>query len=43
MTAREVAQGFECGMSFEKFLGVQEGDKVNAYTIQETRREVTRT
>jgi len=39
---REVAQGFECGMSFEKFNDVHEGDKVNAFVIQETKREVTR-
>ncbi len=41
--AREVAQGFECGMSFDKFNDVQEGDKVNCYVIQETKREITRT
>ncbi|HEY9778213.1 MAG TPA: translation initiation factor IF-2 [Planktothrix sp.] len=40
--AREVASGFECGMSFEKFNTVQEGDKVVAFVIQETKRELTR-
>ena len=35
---REVAQGFECGMSFEKFTGIEEGDKVHAYIIKETKR-----
>jgi translation initiation factor IF-2 len=40
--AREVAQGFECGMSFEKFSDLQEGDKVHCYVIQETKREITR-
>ena len=40
--AREVAQGFECGMSFEKFSDLQEGDKVHCYIIQETKREITR-
>ena len=39
---KEVAQGFECGMSFEKFNDLQEGDKVHGYIIQETKREVTR-
>ncbi|MBA3992947.1 MAG: translation initiation factor IF-2 [Cyanobacteria bacterium DS2.3.42] len=40
--AKEVAQGFECGMSFEKFNDLQEGDKVNVFVIQETKREITR-
>jgi translation initiation factor IF-2 len=40
--AREVAQGFECGMSFDKFNDVHEGDKINCYIIQETKREITR-
>lgn len=40
--AKEVASGFECGMSFEKFNDLQEGDKVNVYEIQETKREITR-
>lgn len=35
---REVAQGFECGMSFEKFTGIEEGDKVHAFIIKETKR-----
>jgi len=36
--AKEVAQGFECGMSFEKFNDLQEGDVVNAFLIQETKK-----
>jgi len=36
--AREVAQGFECGISFEKFSDIQEGDKISAFVIQETSR-----
>jgi translation initiation factor IF-2 len=36
--AREVAQGFECGIGFEKFSDIQEGDKINAFVIQETKR-----
>ena len=39
---KEVAQGFECGMSFEKFSTLQEGDKVNAFVIQESKGEITR-
>lgn len=40
--AKEVATGFECGMSFEKFNDLHEGDKVTVYEIQETKREITR-
>jgi translation initiation factor IF-2 len=40
--AKEVAQGFECGMSFEKFNEVQEGDIIHCFIIQETKREPTR-
>ena len=36
--AREVAQGFECGMSFEKFSDMQEGDKISAFIIQESKK-----
>lgn len=35
---KEVAQGFECGMSFEKFTSIEEGDKVHAFIIKETKR-----
>jgi translation initiation factor IF-2 len=40
--AREVAQGFECGMSFEKFNELKEGDIIHCFIIQETKREPTR-
>ncbi len=40
--AKEVAQGFECGMSFEKFSDIKEGDIIRAFTIQEVKRELTR-
>jgi translation initiation factor IF-2 len=33
--AKEVAQGFECGMSFEKFSDLQIGDKINSYIVTE--------
>ncbi len=36
--AREVAQGFECGMSFDKFTDLKEGDKINVFVVQETKR-----
>jgi translation initiation factor IF-2 len=39
---KEVATNFECGMSFQGFNEVQEGDIVNAFVIQETKREPTR-
>jgi translation initiation factor IF-2 len=39
---KEVAQGFECGMGIEKFTDLQVGDLVNAFIIQETKREPTR-
>jgi len=35
---KEVATGFECGMSFDKFTDLQIGDKVNFFVITETRR-----
>lgn len=36
---KEVAQGFECGVSCEKFNDIQEGDLINAYIITEKKRE----
>ncbi|MBY0358413.1 MAG: translation initiation factor IF-2 [Candidatus Obscuribacterales bacterium] len=39
---KEVAQGFECGMSFEKFNDLIEGDIINAHIIQEVKRELVR-
>jgi len=36
--AKEVAQGFECGISFEKLSDVQEGDKINVFAIQEIKK-----
>ena len=36
--AREVAQGFECGLSLEKFSDLQAGDMVNAFIIQESKK-----
>ncbi len=36
--AKEVAEGFECGMSFEKFNDLKEGDVVEAYVMEEIER-----
>ena len=35
---KEVAQGYECGMSFEKFNDIKEGDIVEAYIMEEIER-----
>ena len=36
--AREVQSGFECGISFEGFNDLEEGDKIECYTIVEKER-----
>ncbi len=36
--AREVAQGFECGLGLEKFSDMQEGDIIKSFVIQESKR-----
>ncbi len=36
--AREVASGYECGISFDKFNDLQPGDIIRLYTIKETER-----
>ena len=36
--AKEVAQGYECGMSFEKFNDIKESDIVEAYIMEEIER-----
>ncbi|MEB3287089.1 MAG: translation initiation factor IF-2 [Vampirovibrionales bacterium] len=36
--AKEVASGYECGISFDKFNDLQEGDEVIVYTVKETER-----
>jgi len=36
--AREVLQGFECGLSLEKFNDIKEGDIVESYVMQEETR-----
>ena len=35
---KEVQQGFECGLSFEKFNDIKEGDNVECYIMEEVKR-----
>lgn len=37
---KEVAQGFECGISFDKFNDIQEGDIIKVTTTEEIERQV---
>ncbi|OFI07729.1 translation initiation factor IF-2 [Clostridium acetireducens DSM 10703] len=37
--AKEVATGFECGLSIEKFNDIKEGDIIEAYEIQEIKKK----
>jgi translation initiation factor IF-2 len=37
--AREVAQGFECGLTLENFDDIKEGDVLEAYSIKEVARQ----
>ena len=34
---KEVAQGYECGISLEKFSDLKEGDVLEAYMLEEYR------
>jgi translation initiation factor IF-2 len=36
--AKEVAQGYECGIGIENFNDVKEGDEIEAFTMEETER-----
>ena len=36
---REVASGYECGMTMEKFNGIKEGDILEAYVVEEYRED----
>jgi translation initiation factor IF-2 len=38
--AKEVAQGFECGIGLERFDQIQDGDIIEAYEIEEVAREL---
>ena len=36
--AKEVAAGYECGILFEKFNDIAEGDQVELYVMQQVAR-----
>ena len=36
---REVASGYECGMTMEKFNDIKEGDILEAYVVEEYRED----
>jgi translation initiation factor IF-2 len=38
--AREVMQGYECGITVEKFNDIREGDQIEAYTMEAIKREL---
>ena len=35
---KEVAAGYECGLSIEKFNDIKEGDIIEAYAMEEVKR-----
>jgi len=37
---REVKEGYECGMAFENYGDIQEGDRIECYEIEEVAREL---
>jgi translation initiation factor IF-2 len=37
---REVKEGYECGMSFENFQDIQQGDVIECYEVEEVAREL---
>ena len=39
--AREVAEGFECGLGIENFNDIKVGDVIEAYVKEEVARELT--
>ncbi len=38
---KEVKEGFECGMAFEKYDDIKAGDVIEAYEVEEIARELT--
>ncbi|WPC40683.1 translation initiation factor IF-2 [Clostridium sp. JS66] len=36
---KEVASGYECGLSVEKFNDIKEGDEIEAYTMEEVKKD----
>ena len=39
--AREVAQGFECGLTIDGFNDIKEGDVIECYVIKQVERDIT--
>lgn len=39
--AREVTQGYECGVTVEKFNDIREGDQLEAFVMEAVKRELT--
>lgn len=37
---REVVQGYECGMTIDKFNDIREGDQIEAFTVEAVKREL---
>ena len=37
-SVKEVATGYECGITFEKFLDIKEGDIIEAFIMEEIKR-----
>ncbi|MCL5058088.1 MAG: translation initiation factor IF-2 [Actinobacteria bacterium] len=38
--AKDVAQGYECGLTLENYQDIREGDMIEAYTTEEIKREL---
>ncbi|RYD06813.1 hypothetical protein N752_02440 [Desulforamulus aquiferis] len=38
--AKEVAQGYECGITFERFNDIQEGDIIESFITETIKREL---
>ncbi len=38
--AKEVAQGYECGITIDKYNDIQDGDIIEAFTFEEVKREL---
>jgi translation initiation factor IF-2 len=36
---KEVASGFECGISIEHFIDIHEGDQIESFVLEEIKRE----
>jgi translation initiation factor IF-2 len=38
--AKDVAQGYECGLTLDNYQDIREGDMLEAYTTEEIKREL---